>query len=124
MNDIKDWNNEPWILQEWPTSAMSDREIISSESGRVLSQWSSEGMEIGQGDAARAVSCVNACARLSLPSDVPVGALREVVEALQGFVDVCDNGNPMQFVTLLGNANQAAILALAKLNPSPTTEEK
>lgn len=43
-----------------------------------------------------------------------IAAAPELLEALQFFVNVCENGNPMEFATRLGEACKKAKSAIAK----------
>lgn len=53
-------------------------------------------------DSARIVACVNACAGLDLPDDVPAGALAELVAAAREALDVCT-----EYVSALGACDHA-----------------
>lgn len=88
MKEDQNWMLEPWeFTGNWPEDGRDDVDLVVSASGVVLSQSDWEGYSIDRKDMARAIVCVNSCAGLSLPSSVPLGALKEVVEALQEVTD-------------------------------------
>lgn len=79
-----------------------------------------------------AKSAVTACSGLSLPSDVPVGALREVVEALRGLLEAnhkasMDNENiktRVEGAIVRGKATDRAWEALSQLSEKGETKNE